>query len=129
MANKLSRKKLEEIVARDLPDFEIVQKRAVDTGRNVRPDAVSPDIDRLRKKYLGGDAASAEGHYAGSLRSVSRDSPSRASASPRAAFETTGPDSEDQIVIVQRRGGATDLRGPGPKAAVVSTRGIKGIQG
>ncbi len=54
----LSRKELEDIIARDLPDHELVSVELTDTAGSA--DAEGEDIAALRERFLGRpDAASA----------------------------------------------------------------------
>jgi hypothetical protein len=71
---RIPRQKLEAIVQRDLPGYEVVDSHStVHDAAHVQADQATPDIDDLRRKFLGeraamapaGDAASAERETAG----------------------------------------------------------------
>jgi hypothetical protein len=108
---RLPKREIEKIVERDMPGYTVVQQGAEgeDRARPAEPDETAPDIGALRQKYLGPDAASDE------------DAP-----------DDDSPNTDDEIVVVQRKGAADRFGGQGrPKTVVVSgkSRKVIGSQG
>lgn len=113
---KMSRTKLEQIIARDAPGYEIATQRVPDAAspRRAAPDAVSPDIEQIRKKYGVSDAGS--GTESVHIR-VARGSSKKST-------------DDSEIVLLKPKQGASDAwGGPSPKAVVVSGNRIIGRQG
>jgi hypothetical protein len=48
----LAEQQLEKIIARDMPGYKLARRHLVDE-RRPEPDEAAPDINALRKKYLG----------------------------------------------------------------------------
>jgi hypothetical protein len=57
---KLDRRKLKQIVERDMPGFTIAESGAAAVDTETRPESVpqdmTPEITELRRKFLGADA-------------------------------------------------------------------------
>jgi hypothetical protein len=98
----LSKQELEEIIARDLPDHELVSEEVDPADHLVagEPDEAGADIAALREKFLGGSARDGDGE-----------------AAPQPVNE------HDQIVAVRpkRPGDPFDHKAR-PKTVVVSAR-------
>jgi hypothetical protein len=122
---QLSDSDLEAIISRDLPGHQIVRRKSAKPAADAQPaearpdvDDVSPDIDELRRKFLG------EGAAGGSQ-------PVEIAAAPEEA-DAPDDDVEDEIVMVEpnQRDDPLD-HGSRPKAVVVSgkERRVIGYQG
>jgi hypothetical protein len=59
---ELSDRDLDKIIKRDMPGYRMARRtKATDErAREAEPDARSPDLDALRKKFLGKDATGAD---------------------------------------------------------------------
>jgi hypothetical protein len=112
---KMSRSKVEEIVAKELPGYRVLPKPndGIDSARVRRqPEASSPELDQLMRKFgIDGDHDIDFGY------------------SPDAV--PNGGAVDDEIELVERASPADPLsRGNRPKAKVISPEGrIKGSQG
>jgi len=58
---KMKKEEIEQIVRRDMPGFHVARKSATRNAADAAkkrptPDANTPDLDALRKKYLSGDS-------------------------------------------------------------------------
>jgi hypothetical protein len=85
---RIPRQKIEAIVQRDLPGYEVVDSHSsVHDAAHVQADQATPDIDDLRRKFLGEQAAMAI-------------APAEDAAS--AERETAGDD--DELVVVKPEG-------------------------
>jgi len=104
---KLARKDLEKIIARDAPGYRIIDRPThVDSVRRLdRPDAVSADVDTIRRRY-----------------GVSAPSNATARAARAAGTKQPTEQPEDEIVVLEPKGAtaADAAQGPGPKVVVVS---------
>jgi hypothetical protein len=113
---RISKRELEQIVKRDLPGYKLLSRggEADAAGSAAAPDEVSPDIDALRRKYLGDEAAP----------DAAGDAPDRG--------EDAAPNTDDEIISVQpdKPGDPFD-QGARPKKVVVSgkSKRIIGSQG
>jgi len=118
----------EAIIKRDLPGYKLRESAgapraaaAADT-RGIKPEAGTPDIDELRKKYFGDDDSDAS------------DSSETAGRNLRAGISrgVSTSDNDDEIVTVEpeNRVDAWD-RGSRPKSVVISSskKKIIGSQG
>ena len=57
----MKKDEIEKIVKRDLPGYKVASKTDTDTQpARAQPDEAGPDIDALKKKYLGKDAPAAD---------------------------------------------------------------------
>src|SRR5688572_20098196 len=99
----MARKKtVQEIVEQEMPNFRVLEPNPAAEPRPLASaDATSPDLDALRRKFLGVDAA------ASSTRTLDAD-------------EAAGPEDDTEIVLTVPRNADALNRGAGPKAAVVS---------
>ncbi len=108
-------------VLRPYPRKLLVQEPLVDDELpQVKPEAVTPDLETLRKKYEAEGYSAPEDSEAGSIPNVADHSP------------VSSDEAEDIIVIVQPKGAdATWIPGPAPKAVVISSeeKRIVSIQG
>jgi len=108
---KRSRAKLEEILKRDAPGMKIAKVRAADApAKRATPDAVSPDIDELRRKY-----------------GVDKTRGTADAVRVRSARPAQDHD-ESEFVLLTPSDGA-DGPGAQPKAAIVSRGRIIARQG
>ena len=107
---KLTPEDLEAIVARDLPGWRVrqgVPRASAAESRQGQADAATPDIDALRRKYLGTTTPPA----------VSADEEEREFGN------TAGDDAEDVMVVVEPEAEPDAFhQGPGPKGVIISTR-------
>lgn len=111
---KLSREELEDIIERDAPGTRMVKRDATADPRSVRaqPEETTPDLETLRRKYLGTDAAPAATEEA------------VGDAEDDAAGEDD--DDDDEIVAVEPAEPADPWdRGARAKAVVVSGKDKK----
>ena len=124
---KLSEDELARLVAEQMPGFKLVkQGPAMDAVfASARPDAVTPDIEALRRAYLG-DGSYAEvakaADYAGATAAGG------AVAGGAAAMPTEAEEVQMAVVEPATPGDAWD-HGAGPKTIVVSGGRIIGSQG
>ena len=103
----MAKKTARQIIKEQMPKFRVVKKgAAADAAARAKPDAVSPDLAALRRKYLG-------------------ESPDHASASDAEA----APDDDGEILVVEHKAAEGRRRGAGPKGVVVSKGKISGVQG
>lgn len=122
---ELENKELERIVRRDMPGYRLAQseKNLADdrtTGAEVTPDAVSPDLETLYRKYFGSAAAEDVAGYADN----------RPTAAGR--IERTLDADTERIVTVEPEYPRDPLdRGARAKAVIVSTeqKRVIGFQG
>lgn len=112
---RIPKRELEQIVKRDLPGYRLLSRGGeMDAlGSQPEPDEIAPDIGALRRKYLGGgDAETADGETD--------------------AAEDAGPNTDDEIVVVQpdRPADPFDQQAR-PKTVVVSgkSKRVIGSQG
>ncbi|HEY6100902.1 MAG TPA: hypothetical protein VIW03_15800 [Anaeromyxobacter sp.] len=114
------RKVLQKAVEKDMPGYVVARGKAGAGPRGTKSDAVSPELDALRRKYLGDDAGAAG---------------QTAAAPPPAADAGGAPDAgdDDAIVTVEPKDRSRDGRLPGGRRAkrvVVSKAGkVIGRQG
>lgn len=113
---QLSKTALNKIVARDLPGYEVMKRNsAADRAAHAAADEVAPDISKLRQKYLGKSAP-----------------PNADSAKPAADSKGPAANTDDEIVVVQRRNTDNPFDHPSrPKTVVVSgkSKRVIGSQG
>jgi hypothetical protein len=114
---RLPRRELEQIVKRDLPGYRLVSRggEGGDSGSHAEPDEVAPDIDALRRKYLGDEGE-----------------PDRLASAARGAPADYAEDDDDEIITVQADRPRDPLdSGARPKKVVVSgkSKRIIGSQG
>ena len=99
------RKVLQKAVDKDMPGYVVTRGKAGAGPRGTKPDAVSPELDALRRKYLGDDAGAAG---------------QTAAAPPPAADSGGAPDAgddDDAIVTVAPKDRSRDGRLPGGRRA------------
>jgi|SRR5215217_817793 len=116
----LSREEIEEIVEKELPGYILVQEPLVDDEPpQVKPEAVTPDLETLREKYKAEGYSAPEGSEAGSISNLEDHSP------------VSSDEAEDIIVVVQPKGADDQITRPAPKAVVISSeeKRIVSIQG
>lgn len=119
---KLGKEDRDRIIKRDLPGYRVVEQRKSEADESadtatapVRPEAGTPDVAELRRKYFGSSDSAADsvstGHNPGS--------------NPGGYEED-----EDEIVRVTPESVADPLdRGARAKSVIISRRGVKGSQG
>jgi hypothetical protein len=116
---KMSKKDLEDIISRDKPGFSIVERETPPTadadaidGGDAGSAGDGLDLDELRRRYLGDDAAT-QATEAGA---------GAAGDEAPAAEDDTGDDTDDEIVVLTPGGTPADPWAPGPgrKSVVVS---------
>lgn len=122
--SRLSDEALEQIIQQQMPGHRILRREpsaeqvsyagvdAVPASVNTNADAVSPDLEALKLKYLGSNYRS---------RSAGFDS-------RQADSSTTNDDSELVIVHVDQPQDSFDP-GPGPKGVIIKDGKIIGQQG
>lgn len=118
---ELSRQEIQQIVEKEMPGWEVVSEEsaAVDSAPNVsgEPEADTPDIDALRRKYLGEGAADVTGSLASDYTDLG------------ASEEGV----EDAVIVVEPKQEGSDVweHGPGPKTVIISgkEKRIIGAQG
>jgi hypothetical protein len=131
---RLSDEELDDIISRDLPVHRIVRRKGdeaeaadADVSTATEADEVSPDLDELRRKYLGGGGSDAPDR-----------TPAEAAAAPAgevpagAKADESADDDDDEIVIVEKEASADPLgHRARPKAVVVSSKEgrVVGYQG
>jgi len=123
MAKKKSAKK---VVEEQMPNFRVVEQQPGQDRAKAAPDAVSPSLDKLRRKYGDGAPQSAP---------KSTSNPGDAAR----VNEIENPDASDgesddeeaqaEIVLAEPKNIDARNRGPGPKAFVVVKGKIIGSQG
>jgi hypothetical protein len=98
------RKVLQKAVDKDMPGYVVTRGKAGAGRRATKPDAVSPELDALRRKYLGDDAGAAG---------------DAASAPPPAADAggSPGTGDDDAIVTVEPKDRSRDGGLPGGRRA------------
>lgn len=100
---KAPEKILQKAIDREMPGYTVrkTRKSSRDQADSARtPDAVSPDLETLKKKYLGGASAAAD-----------------AADSPAPAESGAAPRYDDEIVPVEPRDRTRDGRLPGGSRA------------
>ena len=113
---RLSKQKIKQIVKHDMPGYTVVEPAAgpaVDRPE-AEPDAVSAELDELRRQFFGNDydRVGAAAAVVDSLSAVD------------AAGDSGG------IVLTRPAGPAADAGdGPGPKAVVISKGKVVAAQG
>jgi hypothetical protein len=117
---EMSREEIEQIVEEQMPGWAVVSEEsaAVDSAPNIsaEPEAHTPDIDALRRKYLGEGAAD----VTGSLASDNTD------------LGASDEGVEDAVIVVEpKQEGDVWDHGPGPKTVIISGKEKKiiGAQG
>ena len=128
----LTPEELEAIVARDMPGWRVRQGTpsadAIPSPRQVQADAVTPDIDTLRRKYLGGaatQAASGDDVAGGVADSVSAASEAYGDEAHEVAGTIQGAsDDAGEVLVVVEPEAEPDAyhQGPGPKGVIISSR-------
>jgi hypothetical protein len=125
---KLSDEELQRIVEEQMPGFTLARRvTAADAAPRAKPDAVSPDLASLKRKYPGAAADDTEAAAAGDEIEDAAD-----------YYEAPGEEDadadadEDAIVVVEPTAPRDPLDpGAGPKTVVVSgaEKRIIGYQG
>jgi hypothetical protein len=123
---KLGREDRDRIIKRDLPGYRVVEQRqseadesADTTTAPVRPEAGTPDVAELRRKYFGSSDSAADSVSTG-------HNPGSNPGSNPGGFE----EDEDEIVRVTPESVADPLdRGGRAKSVIISREGVKGSQG
>jgi hypothetical protein len=114
---KLTRKKLQEIIEQADPSTQLVDTNAAgDRPATAAADFDTPDIDQLRTKFLGENAAPEATKPAKSAKKSAKKSATAKSAKPKGAS-----DDDISIVSVEKKQKSDPWdRGSRPKAVVVS---------
>ena len=118
---KMSKKDLEGIISRDKPGFSIVERETpppdadadVIDGGDAGSAGDGLDLDELRRRYLGDDAAE---------QATAAGADAAGDVVPAAGDDGAADDSDDEIVILTPGGTPADPWAPGPgrKSVVVS---------
>ena len=113
---KLSMDEKDRIIKRDIPGYRIVENPSEEAESDAleqskaQPEAVTPSIKELRRKYFGLADEWANG--------------------PDSSASDAGGDGEDEIVVVQPENKSDALdRGGRAKAVVISNGEVTGMQG
>jgi hypothetical protein len=115
---KSDRRKLKQIVERDMPGFTIAEPVAAAADTHTRPEAapedVTPEITELRRKFLGADANTSAPYY-GAAQDAGK----------------AGNEDDSVIVLTRPKQPSVDAasEGPGPKAVVISRGKVIAKQG
>jgi len=123
---KMSRTKLQQIIDRDAPGNELVKKQVSDVAapRRATPDAISPELDEVRRQY--GVTADPESDSV-------RVRAARGAAKTATTKSAGKKADDDRIMIIKPKnapGAKTDSWiGSAPKAVVISGGKIIGRQG
>jgi hypothetical protein len=125
---KMSEEDMDEIIKRDLPGFKVARKPdALDArSRRAEADVSSPDLNELRRKFLGRDSATEDAQEDGDGSDAAGDE------APAGADPESDEEYEDEIVPVEPEAGIdpSDQRSHS-KVAVISGKDQKviGTQG
>lgn len=113
---KLSRDEKDRIIKRDIPGYQIVENLSEDVESDAleqskpQPEATTPNIKELRRKYFGVADELANG--------------------PEPSAAEALEDNDDEIVVVQPENKSDALdRGGRAKAVVISNGEVTGMQG
>jgi hypothetical protein len=97
--SQLSDRDLQEIIEREMPGYKVVQRRdraAADSGLQAEADEIGPEIEELRKKYLGEDAVDA----ADAREDQDDDEAEMVVVQPKEATDPFDPSSQPKTVVV-----------------------------
>lgn len=113
---KLSKDEKDQIIKRDIPGYRIVENSSEEVASDAleqskpQPEAATPNIKELRRKYFGLADEWANG--------------------PDTNPSDAGGDDDDEIVVVQPENKSDALdRGGRAKAVVISNGEVTGMQG
>jgi hypothetical protein len=121
---KLPRKRLEEIIRKNIPGARLVERAPDADPRSLRaaPEADSPELDALRRKYLGDSGAGSSSDSA----EVSPSEPAPPSDTAGDEEGATDEDYEDEIVSYAPESPVDPLdRGARPNTVVISGKDEK----
>jgi hypothetical protein len=107
---KLSEQEIDEIIKRDAPGHRVVQYQAGEDAAQslAKPDEATPDLDALKRKYLGEDASNEGSEPAADAR------------------DAAGDDVEDQLVAIAPESSPSPWdHGSRPKVVVISGKDKK----